>query len=267
MASLVYPATIYDWYSENTYVEYSVSYDPVTNRSTVTIDRITCQINGDSGYSTDFSVTVNVRATDSGKTASTSASGSGTTSGGTKDFYLTPATKTLTVQHSNNAGTKNVVIGGSTYNYPVYINGNPHGADGSGSVTVETGTFATYTLSVNSGTGSEITVNRTSSHHGGTGTLANGAVLYLDDVLKITFAASGGYEILTHTVNGSEFTSGNSHTVTGAVVVVTTTGMQGVVYIDNGTTNEKHLIYIDLNTEYGQFVPYIDDGTGWHLCS
>lgn len=139
MASLVYPVTIYDWYSENTYIEYSVSYDPITNRSTVTLGGITCQIYGDSGYPTDFSVSISVRATDSGETASTSASGSGTTAGGTKDFYLTPSAKTLTVQHSDNVGSKSVVIGGYTYNYPVYINGNPHGADGSGSVTVATG--------------------------------------------------------------------------------------------------------------------------------
>lgn len=79
-----------------------------------------------------------------------------------------------------------------------------------------------YSLSLSQGTGSTIAVSRTSSNLTGTGTLSNGAKLYSGDKLKITFTASTGYNIGTHTVNGSTFTSGNTHTVSGNVTVVST---------------------------------------------
>ena len=79
-----------------------------------------------------------------------------------------------------------------------------------------------YTLTITKGANSTITVNRTSSPIGGgsTGNLSSGATIYYNDVLKITFGANTGYTVGTHTVNGSAFTSGNNHTVTGNVAVV-----------------------------------------------
>lgn len=80
-----------------------------------------------------------------------------------------------------------------------------------------------FGLSISAGTGSSITVNRTSSAVGlATGNLSNGAEIYKDDKLKITFTPSANYAIKTRTVNGSAFTSGNTHTVSGNVSVVAT---------------------------------------------
>lgn len=81
-----------------------------------------------------------------------------------------------------------------------------------------------YSLSISAGTGSTITVNRTSSPLKGaaTGSISNGDTVYYNDVLKITFKANTGYNISTHTVNNSAFTSDNSHTVTANVSVVST---------------------------------------------
>lgn len=82
------------------------------------------------------------------------------------------------------------------------------------------------TLSISAGTGSTITVNRTSSPSGSTGNLSNGAALYYNDKLKISFGVSTGYNLGTHTVNGSTFTSGNTHTVTGNVSVASTAALK-----------------------------------------
>ena len=84
-------------------------------------------------------------------------------------------------------------------------------------------TLIAYSLTVSAGSDSTITVNRTSSPNGGsTGNLSNGATIYTNDVLNITFSASTGYSVETHTVNGSTFTSGNTHTVSGDVSVAST---------------------------------------------
>ena len=80
----------------------------------------------------------------------------------------------------------------------------------------------TYTLSISAGTGSNITVNRTSSGYASSGNLSNGARLYYNDKLKISFSPNTNYAIDVHTVNGSTFTSGNTYTVTGDVSVRST---------------------------------------------
>lgn len=80
-----------------------------------------------------------------------------------------------------------------------------------------------WNLSINAGTGSTITVRRTSSSvGGGVEDLSNGSKVYNGDTLKVSFAAQTNYELLTHTVNGTSFTSGNTHNVSGNVAVVST---------------------------------------------
>ena len=95
----------------------------------------------------------------------------------------------------------------------------------SGTETVPLTTVAaSYGLSISAGTGSAITVSRTSSPNQGafTGGLSHGAVIYYGDVLKISFSAGTGYNLTSHTVNGSSFTSGNTLTVSAAVSVSAT---------------------------------------------
>lgn len=93
-------------------------------------------------------------------------------------------------------------------------------------ITYELSGTSKFTLSVSAGTGSTITVNRTTSALGtslaATGKLSNGASIYKGDKLQISFSPSTNYGIDTHTVNGSTFTSGNTHTVSGNVSVVVT---------------------------------------------
>jgi len=81
-----------------------------------------------------------------------------------------------------------------------------------------------YSLSISAGANTTVTVNRTASpnQHASTGNLSSGSVIYYGDTLTISYSVSSGYQIQTHTVNGSNFSSGDSFTVTGAISVVTT---------------------------------------------
>lgn len=97
-----------------------------------------------------------------------------------------------------------------------------HGALEFANASINLTQITTYTLSLSAGTGSNITVNRTSSGYAGTGNLSHGSRLYYNDKLKITFTPNSNYGIVKHTVNGSDFTSGNTHTVTANVSIIAT---------------------------------------------
>ena len=128
-------------------------------------------------------------------------------------------------------------------------------------------TVLSYSLSISAGTGSTITVNRTSSPLKGaaTGNITSSDPIYYNDSLTIAFVALPGYELVTTTVNGSNFISGNTHTVTDNVTVLTTTKQLGLVYIDNGSGFDAYLIYIDNGSSWEQYAPYLDNGSDWGL--
>lgn len=90
------------------------------------------------------------------------------------------------------------------------------------SLTKTFGASKSFTLLTSAGTGSSITVNRTASNVGATGDIVSGATIYNGDSLKITFIPSANYGIVTHTVNGTSFTSGNTHSVSTDVSVAAT---------------------------------------------
>ena len=111
----------------------------------------------------------------------------------------------------------------------------------------------TYLLSITE-TRSTVVVNRTSSPLGGgtIGALGNGATLYYNDSLTITFTADTGYSMTVQTVNGEDFSSGSPHTVTAAVTVVSTAvaNTYSVVFnanrgtgIGSGTMANQSFIY------------------------
>lgn len=94
-----------------------------------------------------------------------------------------------------------------------------------------TGT-STLKLSITTDTGiKSVVVNRTSSAVGaGTGNLSNGATIYKNDKLKITFTEKDNYSIATHTVNDTDFTSGKTYTVNENVnIKLSTTPLKSIV--------------------------------------
>lgn len=95
------------------------------------------------------------------------------------------------------------------------------------------------TLSISADTGSTISVTR-----GGT-SLSAGANLWYGQSLVITFAASAGYQLDSHTVNGQNFNSGGTHPVTGNVSVATQASRSvSTIATGNGTFGSPQTITI-----------------------
>lgn len=139
-------------------------------------------------------------------------------------------TRSLTIQH-NSDGTRSV-------KFRVYASASVDNITFDEQVfTVTLTPTPVYTLSISQGTGSKIVVNRTScAGSAETGKLSNGDKLCKGDVLKITFSASEHYALKTKTVNGSSFTSGNTHTVSKNVSVVSTaTPTSSSIYATNAS--------------------------------
>lgn len=108
-----------------------------------------------------------------------------------------------------------------TVNDIEFVSGSTHSVSSNVHV-VSTASVFSYALSVAQGNNTNVSVNRLESPYGGgsIGQLSSGATIYYNDVLKITFGVATGCVLTTHTVNGASFTSGNNHTVTAAVSVV-----------------------------------------------
>lgn len=142
----------------------------------------------------------------------------------------------LTISFSASNG---YAISTHTVNGTVFQSGGSHTVNGN--VSVVSAALQAYTLAISAGTGSSISVERTSSQCVSTGSLSNNAKVYNGDKLKISFTAQTNYKIVTHTVNGNSFTSGNTYTVSGNVTVVSTAqGLASVVSATNANINDSN---------------------------
>lgn len=133
---------------------------------------------------------------------------------------------------------------------------------------VSTASKKTYVLSKNvSSSGVTVNVLRTSSPIGGApnGLLSDGATLYHNDVLTVSFAVNQGYTLETATVNGVDFSSAGTYTftVTQDAVVTVEVDVGGVVYIGNGTTWEPYQVFIGNGSTWEQYEAFIGNGTTW----
>lgn len=160
---------------------------------------------------------------------------------------------TITVSHGSN-GKKSVDV---SITAQIYVYGATNSSY-TGSITMSPNPV--YTLSMSAGTGSNITVNRTAcAGSGGTGNLSAGTKkLYHGDTLKITFTPSSNYAINAHTVNGSTFTSGNTHTVSGNVTVAATaTPLKSVIGATDANIESASAITVTrYNTSYTHTITY-----------
>ena len=210
MASGKFASNVYSGagseYSRYVEVIWSSANDTANNTSTITWN---AYVRSSSSNTRNYLYAKNIVVTING--VSTTLVGS-TSKKTYKDSYLGGGT--VAVNHDGN-GKKAVSVSiaaefyvygksNSSYNGTIIMSPNP-----------------VYTLEISTGTGSTITVNRTSSAgSGGTGNLSAGSKkLYYGDTLKITFAANTGYEVAEHKVNGNTFTSGGTYTVGGNVTV------------------------------------------------
>lgn len=133
---------------------------------------------------------------------------------GNSPTISTDVSKTITVSHGKGT-SKQIVLAFSGDINAAYYHSYPNE-----STTATVANATARSLSISEGTGSSVTVTRQSSPWVATGSISNGATVYDGDVLKIGFSVSTGYNLSVRTVNGSTFTSGGIHTVSGNVTVV-----------------------------------------------
>lgn len=164
--------------------------------------------------------------------------------------------KTVRVKHSAD-GTKTNVKLSASWRFDGYYSG-VHIGTIKAETTVDLPNITVYKLSVSSGVGSKITVNRTSSLYASTGNISNGSTLYSGDKLKITFTPDSNYAISTHTVNNATFTSGNTHTVSGNVSVASTAQVlaSAVGATDANIGSVSTIVVTKYNTGYCHSLKY-----------
>lgn len=213
MASYSYSINYGDWVNTIT-INYTTSYNSLTDETTVTFGNVNWAYFGRSGWGTNAASTITVTAADNtSSSGSVSASISSSTNGGVKTFTAAPNPPYVTVKHNGAAGTKsiNISISSSIFVNPTGGGSQQYTIKGDSTTTAVSAT--TYALTIDQGSNTSITVKRGSS------TLSNRAILLAGDSLVITFGTSTGYTLTTHTVNGNTFTSGSTYSVNGNVTV------------------------------------------------
>ena len=216
------------------YIQFSMAetYDTATRKSDLLFSNFQIKAVDDKANNTSFvggSITVTVNGT--AYTVFSAAASAGTykvPANGSYNTVLVNSTGaawsyTLSGLSRGNDGKLSVEVSWNGITLNNWYSGFGITVSGTETVTLTT-VVASYTLSINAGTGSTISVSRTSSPNQGafTGSLSIGDTIYYGDVLTITFGASTGYDLVDHTVNGSSFTSGGTHTVSDNVFIVTT---------------------------------------------
>ena len=124
----------------------------------------------------------------------------------------------------------------------------------------------TYTLSLTkSDAGILVNANRTSSPIGGasTGLLSNGATLYYNDVIKVSWSVNSGYTAQTLKINNVDVSAYSppekTETITANLTIVMTVELGALVYIDT----EAYQAFLDDGASYSQYEAYIDNGASW----
>lgn len=203
-------------------VTYTVSYNAKTNTSTIKLSDFRYRQSGDNGKRVKFTSTVTATATDSKNSQEATTTYDTTGNGGYYVYYPTLSTATLEVKHSPTAGAKKVNISLMARTTSVYYSGGLYSSDKTtNDIDVSSGTYATYTLTLDSN--ASYTISRTSSpNNATTGTLSNNAVIHYGDVLKISATALTGYNLSSLKVGTTNITSGSSHTVTGNTSITST---------------------------------------------
>ena len=194
---------------------YTAAFNPATNQTTVTIDNCRSVFNtGGASSVCSLTGTLTVKAADN--TASSGSVNVSQSQNGNNITISTAVGQTITVSHGT--GTSKQII----LTFSGDINAHYYHTHPDESTTVTVASATARSLSISAGDGAGVTVSRTSSPWATTGGLSSGATVYDGDVLTISFSVSTGYNLSTHTVNGSSFANGGTHTVSGNVDIVAT---------------------------------------------
>ena len=190
---------------------YTAAFDPATNKTRVTITNCTAAFNtgGASGYCA-LTGTLTVKAADN--TASYGTMDVSQSKNGNSPTVSTDVSQVIELSHGTGTSKQITLAFSGTINAVTYFTY----PNESNTVTVASATART--LSISAGTGSSITVTRQSSPWAAAGELTGGTV-YDGDVLRISFSALTGYELTAQKVNGADFESGKTLTVSANVTV------------------------------------------------
>lgn len=193
---------------------YTAAFDPATNKTKVTITNYKAVFNtgGATGYC-QLTGKLTVKAADN--TGSYGTLDVSASKNGNSPTVSTDVSQVIEVSHGTGTSKQIMLAFTGTINSVTYFTYPDE------STTAAVASATARTLSISTGTGSSITVTRQSSPWAATGKLTGGTV-YDGDVLKISFAALTGYELTAQKVNGADFESGNSLTVSADVTVVST---------------------------------------------
>lgn len=197
---------------------YTAAFDPATNKTRVAITNYTAAFNtgGATGYC-QLTGTLTVKAADNpGSYGTLDVSAS---KNGKSPTVSTDVSQVIEVSHGTGTSKQIILAFTGTINSVTYFTY----PNESNTVTVASATARSLILSA--GSGAEISVSRQSSPWAAAGSLLSGDAIYDGDVLKISFAALTGYALSTHTVNGADFESGGSLTVSANVTVSATAAL------------------------------------------
>lgn len=224
MATISYQAVLTGWTADIN-INYETSYDPATNRTTVTFLESSYAYFGRSGYGTSASTAIQVTAEDNGGSYADAAFNiSGTTDGGVKTFSGTPSPASVVVQHAAGSGKKSVKIecSSTVWAYMTSTATSQWTATGRGSASITSATAYTLTKSQGEGTTLGITVASSPFRSAGTN-IGNGGLIYAGETLKVTFSAQAGYKDPKCTVSGvGSVSNGRTFSVSGNCTVTTT---------------------------------------------
>lgn len=142
-------------------------------------------------------------------------------------------------------------------------------AGGSFTANADTALYAvwrviSYTLAATvSDRGITANILRTASPIGGgaSGLLSDGDTVYYNDVIKVSWAISGGYQAETFQINGEDVSllTEKTITVTEQPVIFLVVELGAMVYIGN----DMYQAFINDGTGWSQYQAYIGNGSSW----
>ena len=191
---------------------YTAAIDPATNKTRVTITNYTADFNtgGATGYC-QLVGTLTVKAADN--TASYGTLDVSQSKNGNSPTVSADVSQVIEVAHGKGTSKPITLAFSGTINAVTYFTY----PEESSTVTVASATARS--LSLSAGSGAEISVSRQSSPWASAGSLSHGAAVYDGDVLVIRFSALTGYALTAQMVNGADFESGGSLTISANVTV------------------------------------------------
>lgn len=166
-----------------------------------------------------------------------------------------PDTWTVTVQHQADGsasvtGAFNGILGYTT-------NGITYLMKWDNSDSADASVARQFTLTISADNHVQVTVTRNGT------SLPSGAQILLGDVLTVTAAATGGYQIQSATINGADFTSPATVNVTGNVAVLVTSTASGFAYIWNSGAWAPYLIYLWVSNAWTRYRAYVYTQGAW----